>query len=115
MTVGKDVFIDRSVYLDSLYPELICIEEGARLTAHAVLVCHLSAGLEMKARFVPMQKKPITIKKYAFVGSNATILPGVTVNEFALVGAGSVVTKDVPAYTVVAGNPATQIGSLTSS
>jgi acetyltransferase-like isoleucine patch superfamily enzyme len=46
------------------------------------------------------------IKKGASIGSSSTILCGVTVGEGALVGAGSVVTKDVPARTVVAGNPA---------
>ncbi len=49
---------------------------------------------------------PTLIKKGASVGSNATILCGVTVGEGAIVGAGSVVTKDVPPYTIVAGNPA---------
>jgi len=47
-----------------------------------------------------------TVRKGASIGSNATILCGVTVGEGAIVGAGSVVTKDVPARTVVAGNPA---------
>ena len=46
------------------------------------------------------------IKKGASIGSNATILCGITIGENALVGAGSVVTKDVPANTIVAGNPA---------
>ncbi len=45
------------------------------------------------------------IKKGASIGSNATILPGVTIGENALIGAGSVVTKDVPANTLVLGNP----------
>jgi acetyltransferase-like isoleucine patch superfamily enzyme len=46
------------------------------------------------------------VKKGASIGSNATILCGVTVGENALIGAGSVVTKDVPANSIVAGNPA---------
>lgn len=46
------------------------------------------------------------VKKGASIGANATLLPGITVGENALVGAGSVVTKDVPAGAVVAGNPA---------
>jgi acetyltransferase-like isoleucine patch superfamily enzyme len=46
-----------------------------------------------------------TIKNCASIGSNATILCGITIGEGAVVGAGSVVTKDVPANTVVAGNP----------
>ena len=46
------------------------------------------------------------VKKGASIGSNATILCGITIGENALIGAGAVVTKDVPANTVVAGNPA---------
>ena len=49
---------------------------------------------------------PTLVKKGASVGANATVVCGVTIGENALVGAGSVVTKDVPANTVVAGNPA---------
>ena len=49
---------------------------------------------------------PTLIQKRASIGSNATILCGVTVGEGAIVGAGSVVTRDVPPYTIVAGNPA---------
>ena len=52
------------------------------------------------------QVVPTLVKKGASIGSNATILCGVTVGEGAIVGAGSVVTKDVPARTIVAGNPA---------
>lgn len=49
---------------------------------------------------------PTVVKRGASIGSSATILCGVTIGEFAIVGAGSVVTKDVPAHAVVAGNPA---------
>ena len=49
---------------------------------------------------------PTLVKKRAAIGSNATIMCGVTIGEGALVGAGAVVTKDVPDHTVVAGNPA---------
>ena len=46
------------------------------------------------------------VKRGAGIGSNATIVPGVTIGEYAVIGAGAVVTRDVPAYAVVAGNPA---------
>lgn len=52
------------------------------------------------------------VKKGASIGSNATILCGITIGENALIGAGAVVTKDVPANTVVAGNPAKKIKSI---
>lgn len=55
---------------------------------------------------------PTRVKRGASIGSGATLLCGVTVGEKALVGAGSVVTKDVPAFTVVAGNPARVIKTL---
>ncbi len=51
------------------------------------------------------------VKRMASIGSNATIIPGVTIGEGALVGAGAVVTKDVPDYAIVAGIPARVIGS----
>lgn len=52
------------------------------------------------------QVVPTLIKKHASIGSNATILCGVTIGENAIVGAGSVVVRDVPANVIVAGNPA---------
>jgi acetyltransferase-like isoleucine patch superfamily enzyme len=55
---------------------------------------------------------PTLVKKGASIGSNATILCGVTIGEGAIVGAGSVVTKDVPARVVVAGNPAKVIRKI---
>ena len=51
-------------------------------------------------------RKAIKINNKAWIGFNSTILKGVTIGEGAIVGAGSVVTKDVPPYTIVAGNPA---------
>jgi acetyltransferase-like isoleucine patch superfamily enzyme len=58
---------------------------------------------------------PTLIQRRASIGSNATILCGVTVGEGAIVGAGSVVTKDVPAYTIVAGNPARTLRRIEST
>src|SRR5512139_3177770 len=58
---------------------------------------------------------PTLVKKGASIGSNATILCGVTIGEKAIVGAGSVVTKDVPARTIVAGNPARVLRKIKAS
>lgn len=59
-----------------------------------------------------VNSKPIKICDDAWIGMNVIILKGVTVGEGAIVGAGSVVTKDVPAWTVVAGNPARVLKEL---
>ncbi len=55
---------------------------------------------------------PTLVKINASIGSSATILCGVTIGEKAIVGAGSVVTKDVPPNTIVAGNPAKSIRGI---
>jgi UDP-2-acetamido-3-amino-2,3-dideoxy-glucuronate N-acetyltransferase len=55
---------------------------------------------------------PTLVRARAAVGSNATILCGITIGEQALVGAGAVVTRDVPDFAIVAGNPAKQIGDV---
>ena len=55
---------------------------------------------------------PTLVKKGASIGANATILPGLTIGEGAMVGAGSVVTKDVPPRTLVVGNPARVVRAL---
>ena len=57
--------------------------------------------------------KSITLKKGCSIGANSTIIAGHTVGECALVGAGSVVTKDIPSYTVWYGNPAQKKGFIT--
>ncbi len=60
-----------------------------------------------------VNRAPVIIENKVWVGFNAIILKGVTIGEGSIVGAGSVVTKDVPPYTIVAGNPARIIRELT--
>jgi acetyltransferase-like isoleucine patch superfamily enzyme len=58
---------------------------------------------------------PVKIEDYAFVGAHATVLKGVTIGRGAVIGAASVVTRDVPAYEVWAGNPARRIRAATTA
>lgn len=62
-----------------------------------------------------IQSWKTVIQKGASIGANATILPGIVIGEHAMIGAGSVVTKDVTAYGVMAGNPAVRIGTTIES
>lgn len=59
-----------------------------------------------RSKVYPEQFSEITLKRGSSIGANATLLPGITVGIEAMVGAGAVVTKDVPDYAVVVGNPA---------
>jgi acetyltransferase-like isoleucine patch superfamily enzyme len=66
-----------------------------------------------RSKVYPENFQGITIKFGASIGANATILPGITIGRYAMVGAGAVVTKDVPDFSVVIGNPAKIIRYLT--
>lgn len=68
-----------------------------------------SNDLYPRSKEYPARFQAIKIKHNASVGANATILPGITIGEYAMIGAGAVVTKDVPAHAVVVGNPAKSI------
>lgn len=59
-----------------------------------------------RSKMYPDHFPKMLIKSNASIGANATILPGITIGRYAMVGAGAVVTKDVPDYAVVVGNPA---------
>ncbi|PYC22934.1 acyltransferase [Pseudomonas mosselii] len=65
-----------------------------------------------RSKVYPEAFKGVTLKRGASIGANATLLPGVVVGEHAMVGAGAVVTRDVPAYAVVVGNPARVIRTI---
>jgi len=88
VTIEDDVFIGHNVtFINDMYPRATV--EGGGLQTEADWVCI-----------------PTLIKKGASIGSSTTLLAGITVGEKAIVGAGSVLTKDVPPGTIVAGNPA---------
>ncbi len=88
VTIEDNVFVGHNVtFINDMYPR--ATTAGGAMQTEADWKC-----------------VPTLIKKGASIGSSATLLCGVTVGEGAIVGAGSVVTKDVPARTVVAGNPA---------
>jgi acetyltransferase-like isoleucine patch superfamily enzyme len=71
-----------------------------------------SGGIQTEADW---EVVPTSIKRRASIGSNATVLCGITIGEGAIIGAGSVVTKDVPPNTIAAGNPARIIRSTSST
>lgn len=65
-----------------------------------------------RSKEYPEKFSGITVRRGASIGANATILPGVIIGEYSMIGAGAVVTKDVEPYCVVVGNPATVVRRL---
>lgn len=80
----------------------ITIDDDAQIAANVQLI---SNNHDLTDRMV-ITCKPVHICRRAWIGAGASIMPGVTVGENSVVGAGSIVTKDVPANCIVAGNPA---------
>ena len=66
-----------------------------------------------RSKHYPDEFMETFVRKGASIGANATILPGIEIGAYALIGAGSVVTKNIPSFTVWAGNPARQKGYIT--
>jgi len=101
--LGKNVKIQNNV---SLYTGVIC-EDDVFLGPSMVFtnVTNPRSGVVRRGQY-----EITTVKKGASIGANATIVCGHDIGEFAFIGAGSVVTKTVPAYALVVGNPARQIG-----
>ncbi|HET7343855.1 MAG TPA: acyltransferase [Methylomirabilota bacterium] len=94
VTLEDEVFVGHGVtFVNDRYPR--ATTEAGALAGDADWVC-----------------EPTLVRRRAAIGSGATILCGVTIGEEAVIGAGAVVTRDVPARTVVAGNPARKIRTL---
>lgn len=99
---GKDIYISNGVMFTDLGG--IYLEDQVLIgpRANIISVDHPTDPKKRRG----LELGPVHIQRNAWIGTNATILPGVTIGKNAIVGAGSVVTKDVPANTVVAGVPA---------
>lgn len=104
LIVGKFSHINRGCFLDA---------RGGLIIGNNVSISHnvslVSASHDMNSRFFDYISAPIVINDNVWIGLNAIILKGVTIGEGAVVAAGSVVSKDVDAFTVVAGIPAKKI------
>lgn len=108
--VGKNVFIGQKVSIDAGHADMIILEDNVHIAGHSILLCHqrdLSSyciGDDYAKLGYRIEK--IHLKKGCLIGTNTLIMPGVTVGEGALVGAGSLVTKDIPPWTIATGRPA---------
>ena len=105
ITVGRDVFINSGCHFQ---------DQGGITIGDASLIGHNVVLATINHDLSPLKNRenhyaPIVIEDHVWIGSNATILPGVTVGRWAVVAAGAVVTTDVEEFTVVGGVPAKEI------
>lgn len=112
LKIGDKVFIHKGVEID--YSGSVEIESHVWISQNVIIETHdhIIKGSELKENQHNIRFSPLIIKKDAWIGANAIILEKVSaIGRGAIVGAGSVVTRDVPDYAIVAGNPARMIGS----
>ena len=108
ITIGDHVFINSGCHFQDQGG--IYIGDGA-LIGHNVVIATVNHDLD-PANGRKNSYLPVKLGNHVWVGSNAVILPGVTVGEWAVIAAGAVVTRDVPPYTVVGGVPAKVIKTV---
>ena len=109
--IGKKVGIAQGVFLEEARPYLITIEDGVNIGPGAIIVTHDSSYHCVNPE-IPIISGSVIIKRNAFVGAGSIILPGIVIGEKSIIAAGSVVTKDVPPLTIVAGVPAKFVGNV---
>lgn len=108
INIGQDCTVEMFSYMDDQFPELIFFEDHSGPSRYVVIICHddvaarADSGNVTRHGFVA----PVRMKPYSGVGAGSILLPGVTIHQGATVGAGAVVTKDVPPYSLAAGVPA---------
>lgn len=106
LKIGKNVIVVGNLL--AMARGGITLEDDVMIAANVQLISNNHDPYERAV----LPCKPVLIKKGAWIGAGATILPGVCVGRYAIVGAASVVTKDVPDYAVAVGNPARVIRML---
>jgi len=109
LKIGRNVLISQYTRVDGLLPNLISLENHTALGVSCNLITHTFIDRGDIRAFL---YGPIQICKYARVGANVTITPGVTIGEGAVVAAGALVNKDVLPYTMVGGVPAVPIKEI---
>jgi len=108
-----NTYIAPNVLIDTIYPEAVTVEEEVYLTRGVKVIAHFNPTNPIaELTGIDSQVRPVKIGYGTFVGVNAIILPGVELGRLCVVGAGSVVTKSAPDYSVLGGNPAVVIGDV---
>ena len=108
--VGKNTFFGDYVRMDTSYADMIYIGDYTHITSGCRLLCHqrdlTGYCVGDNAANLGYKTGEIHIGKGVMVGMETIIMPGVTIGDGAIIGAGSIVTKDIPAWTIATGRPA---------
>jgi acetyltransferase-like isoleucine patch superfamily enzyme len=112
LEIGEECFVGDECLLD--LAEGVRLERQVTLAERVLILTHTNVGYRdhpLQDRF-PAMAAPVVVEAGAFLGANVTVLPGIRVGGRSFVAAGSVVTADVPARTLVAGVPARAVRTI---
>ena len=108
--VGENTFIGVHVTVDSSYPRKVVIGNNCGIATGVVILAHRRDVSEYSKQKgyndYPFKVMNVLINDNVQIGTNSTILPGVVIGKSSIIGAGSVVTKDIPPYSLAVGIPA---------
>ena len=108
-----NVYIAPFVLIDSLYPELVTIEDEVYLTRNVTILTHTNYTKPLQELLGRENSTgPVKIGYGTFVGIGATILPRITIGRCVVIRPGAIVTSDIPDYAIVEGNPARVVGDI---
>lgn len=110
--IGKEVKIAHDVLLDPVEPHSITLEDYVTISPRVTIFGHTNPTLPLYPYMGPRTVKPVRIGEGTWVGAGAIVLPGVIVGKYCVVGAGAVVTRDIPDFTLAMGVPAVPVKRL---
>lgn len=113
INIGNNCYIGMKVFLDTANP--IIIKNDVIISEGVSILTHQDVGDRLLKDYYKRKEGAVILEDGAWIGANATILCGVTIGKCSVVGAGAVVLKDVPPYTVVGGVPAKVIKKVTKN
>ncbi|RZL32464.1 MAG: acyltransferase [Pedobacter sp.] len=116
VNIGKGVYIGHEVIFDRVFTDQIYIGDHSAIGDRTIITAHANIPTETRLKkLYPRTISKTVIGKGVWIMPNVTIIPGVTIGDEAVVATGSVVTKDVPARTLVGGVPAKILKNLDES
>lgn len=114
--VGIDTVINHSFVVSDDYESLLTIGSRVAISPNVTIICASAPNNSLIQNLASVEKlickKPVSIGDDVWIGANAVIMPGVSIGEKSIIGAGSIVTRDVQSKSIYAGNPAKKLRDI---
>lgn len=113
-SIGRNVYLPSSLVISDLKTRTknLIIKDRVSIGPNVLIITDSSPNNSRLKKIFPLLSKTVIIEEDVWIGANVTILPGVIIEKCSVIGAGSIVTKDVPPFSVVIGNPARIIRTI---